>query len=314
MAQVTKEQIAQAREIDLLTYLQSTAPQELQHVSGGTYCLKSHDSLKLSNGKWYWWSRGLGGATALDYLIKVEGMSFTEAVEQLTGKAALRSYAPPVTREAERKVLKLPARSDTPFRVIAYLSSRGIDQDIIRQALNNGSLYESLPYHSAVFVGSDEAGEPRYAAWRATSEQRMMGDCSGSDKRFSFRLSGSNVETVHFFESAIDAMSYASILKQSGRNWREENLVSLAGIAASAEKKLPLAAEQYLKSHPQTRRIYLHLDRDEPGKNAAKAMKALLEKDYVVLDVPPPQGKDYNDFLRIRIQERGRDLRQMEAR
>lgn len=304
MSQVTKEQIAKAREIDLLSYLQSCDPQNLQHVSGGTYCLKSHDSLKISNGKWYWWSQRIGGANALDYLIKVEGMSFTDAVEQLTGKVVPVFHAPPATREAAPKVLSLPTRSDTPFRVMAYLQGRGIAHEIIKQCLQDGTLYESLPYHSAVFVGKDATGSPRYAAWRATGEQRMMGDCSGSDKHFSFRLSGFNAETVHFFESAIDAMSYATLLKNNGRNWREENLVSLAGIAASTGQKLPPAAENYLKAHPQTRQIYLHLDADEPGRNAAKAMKAALEKNFTVLDVPPPQGKDYNDFLRIKAQER----------
>ena len=30
------------------------------------YCTAEHDSLKISNGKWYWWSRGFGGYSALD--------------------------------------------------------------------------------------------------------------------------------------------------------------------------------------------------------------------------------------------------------
>lgn len=58
--------------MDLLTYLQNYEPQELIHVSGGTYCTREHDSLKISNGKWNWFSRGIGGKTALDYLIKVK--------------------------------------------------------------------------------------------------------------------------------------------------------------------------------------------------------------------------------------------------
>lgn len=48
--------------------------------------LKSHDSLKLSNGKWMWHSKGVGGRTALDFLIKVRGFSFIEAVQILIEK------------------------------------------------------------------------------------------------------------------------------------------------------------------------------------------------------------------------------------
>ncbi|MFR4560725.1 MAG: topoisomerase, partial [Flavonifractor plautii] len=63
MPYYTKEQIQQARQVDLLTYLQCHDPGELVHVSGGTYCTKSHDSLKISNGKWCWWSHNIGGST-----------------------------------------------------------------------------------------------------------------------------------------------------------------------------------------------------------------------------------------------------------
>lgn len=69
MTYVSKEQLAAAREMDLLTYLQRYEPEELVHISGGTYATRTHDSLKISNGKWCWWSRGVGGANALDYLV-----------------------------------------------------------------------------------------------------------------------------------------------------------------------------------------------------------------------------------------------------
>lgn len=74
---VSKEQIAAAREMDLLTYLQYFEPEELIHFSGNTYTTRSHNSLKISNGKWCWWSQGIGGRSALDYLIKVRGLSLS---------------------------------------------------------------------------------------------------------------------------------------------------------------------------------------------------------------------------------------------
>ena len=52
MAYVMKDQIAAARELDLLTYLQRYMPEELVKTGGGTYSTRSHDSLKSSNGKW----------------------------------------------------------------------------------------------------------------------------------------------------------------------------------------------------------------------------------------------------------------------
>ena len=83
---LSKDQIAAAREMDLLTYLRRFEPEELVHIGGDTYATRTHDSLKISNGKWCWWSRGIGGTTALDYLTMVEGVSFLDAVQRILGE------------------------------------------------------------------------------------------------------------------------------------------------------------------------------------------------------------------------------------
>ena len=76
MPYIPPEVVAQAREMDLLTYLRTYEPQELVHFGGSTYCTREHDSLKISNGKWCWFSRGIGGYSALDYLSeKVQKLS-----------------------------------------------------------------------------------------------------------------------------------------------------------------------------------------------------------------------------------------------
>lgn len=81
MPYIPPDVIMQAKQMDLFTYLQNYEPQELVRFSGDTYCTRSHDSLKISNGKWCWHSRNIGGRSALDYLIKVQGLNFLEAVE-----------------------------------------------------------------------------------------------------------------------------------------------------------------------------------------------------------------------------------------
>ena len=84
---VTPEQIEKAKRIDLLTYLQSYEPGNLKKISHDTWCIKEHDSLKISNGKWHWFSRHIGGKTALDYLRKGKGVSFMENNVGWHGKA-----------------------------------------------------------------------------------------------------------------------------------------------------------------------------------------------------------------------------------
>lgn len=52
MPYLSKDQIATAREMDLLTYLRRFDPEELVHIGGNTYTTRTHDSLKspMENG------------------------------------------------------------------------------------------------------------------------------------------------------------------------------------------------------------------------------------------------------------------------
>lgn len=89
MPYIAPDIVLEAKKMDLLTYLKNYEPDELVKISSSTYSTRTHDSLKISNGKWMWWSRGIGGRSALDYLIKVNGYSFLDAVETITGKSAV---------------------------------------------------------------------------------------------------------------------------------------------------------------------------------------------------------------------------------
>ena len=305
MALLDAELVERAKQMDLLTYLRIYEPEELVLYSGDTYTTRTHDSLKISNGKWMWWSRGIGGYDALSYLVKVKEMPFRKAVELLLGAPVSIQRGSLQTKEAKPKQLLLPEASPSAERAIWYLHSRGIDMEIIQDCLSKGLIYESLPYHNVIFVGLDADRTPRYAAYRATCGKRLMGDASGSDKHHSFRMMGREKDTIHLFECAIDALSYATLAKLNGENWRRLNLISLAGVYAPKakveESKTPVAVLTALEERPEARRIVLHLDNDHAGRLATKALQCRLGGDYQVIDAPPPRGKDMNDFLCDRL-------------
>ena len=125
MPYIDKTIIDEVKKIDLFSYLNAHEPDELVPLGKGIYCTRSHDSLKISNGLWNWFSRGIGGRSALDYLIKVEGMPFTDAVKELAGENAGRgNYS--FSRKAKpskaaEKALLLPERHADNERVIRYL-------------------------------------------------------------------------------------------------------------------------------------------------------------------------------------------------
>lgn len=114
MPGVTKEQIARAKEWDLLSYLQAREPQELKRCGAGEFCLRSHGSLKISNGKWHWHSRGIGGRSALDYLVKVQGMDFVSAVKRLCGDNVAEMVRMPQREPEQKKAFVLPEKTLMP--------------------------------------------------------------------------------------------------------------------------------------------------------------------------------------------------------
>lgn len=310
MSYIAPEIITEAKRMDLLTYLREYEPGELVKFSSNTYTTKTHDSLKISNGKWMWWSRGIGGKSALDYLIKVRGMNFVEAVQAIMGNGSVRSPTIENTKSYEEQPLLLPEKSPTTNVVVEYLFGRGIDYEIINHCLKQELIIESLPYHNVVFIGYDESKKPKYAAYRATNQSRLMGDCTGSKKQYSFRLTAENTGEVHLFECAIDLLSYATLMKLEGKDWRQFNLVSLAGVYAPKtkieESKIPVSIRKILQKDKSIKRIILHLDNDIAGREATKALQTILQDEYEVVDDSPMYGKDVNDFLckRLGIKEK----------
>jgi hypothetical protein len=297
MAWVTKDQIGRARQIDVLDYVLKYEADTVKRI-GSSYRRKDHPSIEISNGKWRWYSQGLYGKTALDYLTDVQGYAFVDAVCLLLGERPqersnrseltlpMRNEKPP----PERLPLSLPVRNKDNNRVIAYLQSREIDRDLILDCINRGVLYESKYYHNAMFLGKDENGRTRFAAMRSTTDS-FMRDADGSVKKYGFMLPPANPDSVSVavYESPIDALSHQTLCKQGYippfDGWR----LSLGGISAAA-------MEHFLERHPHIAHCLVCTDADEAGERTA----------VTIADIPgltverclPLIGTDWNDTLR----------------
>lgn len=299
---VTREQIEQAKQMDLLSYLQTHEPDELVRINTSVFTTRAHDSLKISNGKWCWWSRGIGGRSALDYLIKVRNMEFAEAVQYLCGCTRYTSSPPIFTAKPPVKPpFILPKPYVNNDRILQYLTGRGIDPVILAYCIKTGRLYED-ERHNCVFVGFNGSGEAKYAMLRSSSPTSVfLREADGSDKRYAFTLPfHQDADTVFLFESAIDLLSFATMKADA---WQDFNYLSLSGVyqpkKALAETPLPAALAQYLYDHPYMRHIVLCLDNDEAGRLAAKTICALLPERYTTELLLPDKGKDYNQQLQI---------------
>lgn len=304
MPYIPPEIVEKAKEMDVLTYLQNYEPNELVKVGNGTYSTKTHDSIRISNGLWNWFSRGVGGKNAVSYLMKVKNYSFLDAIQTIIGNVSVKQ--PVIYREEKKEKTEfvLPLKSINSERAKRYLVKRGIDLEIINECINSGLIYESEPNHNVVFLGTDEEKKYKYAFFRGTNDTRFMGESKGSDKAYTFRLlSNTESKRVHLFESAIDLLSYATLLKMKNIDWKNENMISLGGVNKPSEEqevndKIPIAIIKFLENNSNIKQIYLHFDNDEIGEKASKALMEKLSNKYEVIDNRPPVGKDCNDYLK----------------
>lgn len=241
----------------------------------------------------------------MDFLIHVRGLSFLDTVNTLLdGRAAPIFPSQPVYPKV-RKPFALPKANRCGFHAVEYLQKRGIDDDIITRCIKENRFYESVHYHNCVFVGYDVSDTPRFACVRAVVGGFRQ-DIEGSDKRYGFVLPSTipNSRYLAVSESPIDALSLASLLKMESSAWEGCSYLSLGGVS-------PLALLQYLKDHPGIDRVYLCLDNDKAGyeatpkiENAILADDDLAKRGITIVAEPPSIGKDYNEALLIKLDEK----------
>lgn len=307
---VTKEQIAAAKRMTAIEFLRRYRPNDLVKSSArGEFELRSHDSFKI-NGEssvWHWKSRGIGGKSALDYLIYVEGVRFVDAVRLLCEESPAYTEPAHESIERERPPFALPAAAPNNDRIVQYLLGRGVSIPVISYCMEQGILYESTPYHNCVLVGKDENGQPKYAALRGTYQygRPFKAEASGSDKRYGFCIPPTaESDTVAVFEAAIDAMAEMTLAGSAADKYR----LSLGGIYVPEQThtiKPPAALEEFLRRHPHVVRMELCLDNDPPGRMATAALAEHYGKRYAVaVRLPQLDGADYGDLAQMAMRQK----------
>lgn len=307
----TKEQNEEAKRMSTIDVMGQTDGFEFKRTGYEWKC-KQHDSLVVySDGRgWKWYSRNVWGTSAVEWLTKVKGYSYREAMDYLLGTDnSKRSFTKTENFKIEKpKELQLPCSNtnNNCRRVFAYLSqTRGISPTILNYSLHNKLIYED-ERHNCVFVGYDEFGKPRYASKRGTvtfgDRPAYKRDCTGSDKSYSFVMEGSIKEHLFIFEAPIDALSHATLNLEKARGmgikdyetcWLKHTRLTLGGVS---DRSLT----RYLSLHPEVRNLSFCLDSDEPGIKASAEYKEKYEqKGYKVnvYQIPKGYGTDYNEYL-----------------
>lgn len=318
----TKEQYEFARyDCSALEYAKSQGYELIQR--GRHWEMKEHDSFVFAeNGMWFWNSRNLHGG-AIEFLTIYEHHNYIDAILILNGEQehqlrheAVHSYAPKKTEEIKRDFV-LPKANENAKRVFSYLiNERGIDFNIIKSAMQQRILYEDANKHNAIFVSRDDNGNAVGAFMRGTlsfADKAFKMDVPGSQKApFVFKgLKG--VTTLKIFESAIDALSEATICKLDDIPYKDCDRIALGGLNLNV-------FEQWWKTHKHLySAVEICFDNDingtttirengiekvvpcNHGQVAAQKLLEKLEEEYRYVFIQTPINKDFNEDLKAKL-------------
>ena len=281
----TEEQKTQARQTDLVDLLHRQG--EKLKRSGSEYEWRDgSQKVTIRGNLWFHQYERVGG-DAVDFVRRFYNKSYPEAVEYLLGGSlGTLSKSPPVVKQ--NKPFELPKRNDNMRRVYAYLlGKRGIDRDVLSAFIHRQMIYESTPYHNAVFVGFDQSGKPVHAHKRGTgSESTFKGNEDSSDPKYSFHWQGRS-NKVYLFEAPIDMLSFISMHKEG---WRDHSYAAACGVSDQV-------LWQILANQPQIDTVFLCHDSDRDGQAAASRIAERLLAKGIHTEILVPIHKDWNEDL-----------------
>ncbi len=178
MAHLEEDIIERAKNTDMIALLESEEGFSFKSTYGEREfkCIE-HNSLVVNGNRrrWYWNSRQVGGNNAIDYLVKIRGMNFRDAVLHLVGDREQTAYTPIRKAVTENVSVSKPVRFVLPERahfpdgrrnysnIIAYLNKgRGIDMNIINTLIASGKIYQGVQYNGLHIVGYNDEGMAFY--------------------------------------------------------------------------------------------------------------------------------------------------------
>jgi Toprim-like/Protein of unknown function (DUF3991) len=275
-----KNLIVEARRTSIVEYLKYTG--RVLVKEGMQFRVKKHSGLIVSENKWYSHSLSKGGNT-LDFLIEIDHIEFKKALEILS---MIENDTSENKFMIESKQLVLPKRNSDDKRVFAYLvKTRGLSLDVIRTLIKQGRIYEASVSHNCIFTGIDEDSKIRYAMQRSSLPSRTFKfESIGSDKRYSFSLTGTN-DILCVFESPIDLLSYMTIYHTSSRVC--SHMLSLGGTS-------DIALDSYIKRYPGISKIVFCLDNDTVGIQACRLLSDNYSNKGFKVYRNIPEYKDWN--------------------
>ena len=290
---VTPEQIERANLVNLPDFLRSQGF-SLKQV-GREYVLQEHDSLHIKNnkagevGKWFRFSENKGGSN-IQFVQEFMGLDFISAVELLSNEKAIPFHSHSISKAEPPKNREITLHESTDLsRTMHYLhNGRGLSIASLEKLTAEGRLSQEGKTGNAVFKIFDENGLLVGAEKVGTSNVRFKSFDKGAADGYGFEIVSGKPANTYFFESAIDAISFADLYPEQ----RDYRLVSMAGVKPS------VVTETMKRYAISPENVYLCTDNDKAGNEFAEK---LIARYPAMKRVTPNGAKDWNDILQGRM-------------
>jgi hypothetical protein len=274
---LTRKKADQLRVLPLTAVLQAAGAQPDPHDKRKWHTAQG--VLSVTGTKFFNWNRSVGGGGAIDLVIHLHQLGFTQALDWLAQHFPLPSPQP--DWDHSTLDLKLPTPQPAYLdRVRHYLlHHRRLPPQLIEPLIQSGSLYADSRAN-AVFLLRAPDNTPVGAELRGTTHHPWRGMAPGSRKDLGFfSIPSSPLPAIILTESAIDAISCFALHPLL-------RCISTAG-ARPNPRWLPALLTQDLH-------VFCGFDTDSTGDAMARAMISLYPS---IQRLAPPQH-DWNDTLR----------------
>ena len=300
----TPEQKQRAKNADLIEFLKAYMGFDFKKAGHYYQCVQHNSLVVYPDRKGFVWnSRNISGGDTIDFVRKVEGKSYPEAIEAIIGEKAAAVCQSAPTYKSQAGKLVLPQKAEGKYsRVFAYLAeTRGIAPSVIADFMKSKQLYQDTR-GNCVFVGYDENGTAKFGSIRTTlTDKKYRPDCKYSDKRYAFSQIGTDTTKVYVFEAPIDLLSHCTMTNQAFNAedaYKGQTRLALCGTS-------DVALKAFLERHPEVTTINLRLDNDEAGRMAVSEYKAKYQALGYTVNAVFSKNKDVNEDLVKKEQRQG---------
>lgn len=297
----TPEQLKQARSTPMEFVIEGSLTKDsFNHATNEIRYKVDGTKMIISGNSFFDNEKNMHGNT-LDYVMNYKNMSFVDAVKFLTDseditKESREEYEKRRMKEIERtqefdfNSLEEIKKTDNRAAYDYLIQKRKIDFDIVDYCFKTDKVVQDLTTN-IVFVFYNKDGEFVGGDRKGISESKVgksfRGLIGGSDPDSAFFIQKGNVESIVYFESGVDLLSFLTLYKGS-KSLNNKLFVSLSGLK---DRIFYSYAEQY----PNAKKV-LAVDNDEAANNFIEKIREKTNNEIIVFQ-PPNNFKDWNELL-----------------